>query len=128
LKSRDSEARQSAVQLAGKSRDPEVIAELMRILGKKGMSPTDASEKKAVIQALAEIEDSRVIPMFDRMLAARHFLRLSMWNTLKKEILNSLLKYRDPLARELVRKVARSGKGELANLAARLTAWPGEKK
>ncbi len=128
LKSRDAEARQSAVQQAGKSRDPEVVAELMRILGKKGMSPTDAAEKKAVIQALAEIEDSRVIPMFERMLAARHFLRLSMWNTLKKEILNSLLRYRDPLALELVRKVARSGKSELANLAARMTGLPGERE
>jgi hypothetical protein len=127
LVSRDAEARQSAIQQAGKSRNPEVVAELMRILGKKGMSQTDATEKKAVIQSLAEIGDSRVIPMFDRMLAARHFLRLSMWNALKKEVLNSLLKYRDPSALELVRKVARSGKSELANLAARLTSLPGER-
>ncbi|MDD2335346.1 MAG: hypothetical protein PHD01_02080 [Geobacteraceae bacterium] len=127
LMSRDAEARQSAIQQAGKSRDPDVVGALMLILGKKGMSPTDAMEKKTAIQALAEIGDSRVFPLFDRMLAARHFLRLSMWNMLKKEILNSLLKYRDPSALELVRKVAGSGKGELANLAARLTRWPREK-
>jgi len=124
LMSRDVETRQSAIQQAGKSRDPDVVGALMLILVKKGMSQNDAMEKKAVIQVLADIGDSRVLPLFDRMLAARHFLRLSMWNTLKKEILNSLLKYRDPSAMILVRKVAESGKSELARLAARLTACP----
>lgn len=126
LMSRDAEARQSAIQQAGKSRDPDVVGALMLILVKKGMSPTDAMEKKAAIQVLAEIGDSRVLPLFDRMLAARHFLRLSMWKMLKKELLNSLTKFSDPLAMVLVRKVAESGKSELASLAARLTACPGE--
>jgi hypothetical protein len=125
LESRDAEARQFAIQQAGKSRHPEVVEALMRILGKKGMSPTDAAEKKAAVQTLAEIGDSRVFPLYERLLAARHFLRLSVWNTLKKEILNSLLTYSDPLARELVRKIAVSGKGELANFAARLTDCTG---
>jgi len=124
LMSRDLVARQSAIQQAGKSNDPEVVAALMRILGKKGMSSTDAMEKKAVIQVLAEIDDSRILPVFDRMLASRHFLRVSLWKMLKKEILNSLVKYSDPLAMELLRKVAASGKNELASLAARLTDCP----
>jgi hypothetical protein len=127
LLSRDTDARQSAILQAGKSRDPEVAGALIRILEKKGMSPVDATEKKAAIQALAEIEDSRVLPLFDRMLAARHFLRLSLWKMLKKEILNSLVKYRDPLAMVLIRKVASSGKSELARFAARLTDCPGER-
>jgi len=121
LMSRDTESRQLAIQQAGKSRDPEVVGVLMSILGKKGMSPADAMEKKSVIQALAEIADSKVLPMFERMLAARHFLRLSLWKMLKKEILTSLVKYSDPFAMVLVGKVATSGKGELASLAARLS-------
>jgi len=124
LMSRDTEARQSAIQQAGKSKDPEVIGALMRILGKKGMSSTDALEKKATIQALVEIDDSSVLPVFERMLASRHFLRLSLWKMLKKEILTSLVKYSDPLAMVLLGKVAASGKNELASLAARLTEGP----
>jgi hypothetical protein len=127
LLSRDTDTRQSAILQAGKSRHPEVAGALMRILEKKGMSSVDATEKKTAIQALAEIEDSRVLPLFDRMLAARHILRLSLWKMLKKEILNSLVKYRDPLAMVLVRKVASSGKSELARLAARLTDCPRER-
>jgi hypothetical protein len=124
LTCRDTEARQSAIQQAGKSKDPKVFGALMRILGKKGMSATDALEKKATIQALADIDDSSVLPVFERMLASRHFLRLSLWKMLKKEILNSLVKYSDPLAMILLRKVATSGKNELASLAARLTDCP----
>jgi len=127
LLSRDTDTRQAAILQAGKSRDPEVAGALMGILEKKGMSPVDATEKKAAIQALAEIEDSRVLPLFDRMLAAHHFLRLSLWKMLKKEILNSLVKYRDPLAMVLIRKVASSGKSELARFAARLTDCRGER-
>ena len=127
LLSRDTDARQSAILLAGKSKDPEVVGALMRILEKKGMSPAAATEKKAAIQALADIDDCTVLPLFDRMLADRHFLRVSLWKMLKKEILNSLLHYRDPSAMVLVRKIAASGKSELAEFAASLAEQPWER-
>jgi len=125
LQSRVTEVRQSAIQLCGSSGSPEVVAALITILEKRGMSPTDFQEKKSAIQALADIGDSSVFCLFDRMLKARHFLRLSLWKNLEKEIVCSLLKYNDPLAVELLRKVARSGQREIAVLAAQLAGCSG---
>lgn len=51
------------------------------------------------------------------MLKARHFLRLPLWRSLKKEIVCSLAKYKE----ELLQQVAQSGQRELAGLAAQLT-------
>jgi hypothetical protein len=126
LMSRDPEVRQSAIQQAGRSRDPDVVGALMFILEKKGMSPSDVTEKKSAIQALSEIGDSRALPFLDRMLTTRHFLRLSLWKMLKKEILSSLVKYGDPLAMVLVRKVAKSGTRELSRIAANIVDCSGE--
>lgn len=127
LLSRDTDVRQSAIQLSGRSKAPEIAATLMVILGKKGMSPLDLAEKKSVIQALAEIGNSRVFPLFDRMLTTRHFLRLSLWKSLKKEIVCSLVKYKDPSALVLLQKIAKSGQRELASLAAKLSDCPGRR-
>lgn len=125
LLSRDAEVRQSAIQLCGRSRSPDVTAALIHILEKRGMSPVDFLEKKSVIQALAEIGDSRVFSHFDRMLKSRHFLRLSQWRSLKKEIVCSLVKYQDPSALVLLRQIAQSGPRELAGLAAQLIGSSG---
>ncbi|MRR55931.1 MAG: hypothetical protein EG822_15735 [Deltaproteobacteria bacterium] len=125
LLSRDTEARQSAIQLCGRSRSPEVAAALINILEKRGMSPLDFLEKKSAIQALAEIGDSSVFFLFDRMLKARHFLHLSLWRNLKKEIVCSLGKYEDPSALLLLQQVAKTGQREIATLAAQLTGSSG---
>jgi hypothetical protein len=127
LTGRDAEARQSAIQQSGRSRSPEVFAALIGILKKKGMSPVDFMEKKSVIQALADMGDGRVIPLFDWMLTSRHFLRRALWKSLKKEIVQSLVKYSDPSALGLLYKVAKSGQRELASLAAQLKDSPGER-
>ncbi|MGA7826204.1 MAG: HEAT repeat domain-containing protein [Geobacteraceae bacterium] len=125
LQSRDAEARLSAIQQAGRSRVPEVLGALLFILGRRGRSSADFMEKKAAIQALAEIGDCRVLPLLERMLMARHFLQLSQWKSLKKDIVCSLVKYSDSQTLPLLHKIAVSGQRELASLAAQLAGCSG---
>lgn len=125
LLSRDAEVRKSAIQLCGRSRSPEIAAALRSILVKRGMSPVEFMEKKSAIQALAEIGDSNAFSLFDRMLRRRHFIRLSLWRSLKIEIVCSLGKYKDPTASALLQEVAKSGQREIAGLAAQLLECSG---
>jgi hypothetical protein len=125
MQSRDPEARLSAIQQSGRSHSPEVFEALLAVLGRKGRSPADFLEKRAAIHALAEIGDCRVLPLLERILMTRHFLRLSHWKSLKKEIVSSLGKYDLSQALPLLRKIAVSGPRELASIAAQLADCSG---
>ncbi|MRR58244.1 MAG: HEAT repeat domain-containing protein [Deltaproteobacteria bacterium] len=113
----DVEVRLQAIQHAGKCGDPRVRAALVKILGKKGLAPELFKEKKAVIQTLARIGSKDSLPVLEKMLAARHFLRRSLHLMLKKEIVFTLGKYADPFAISLLRKTAASSNRGLSGLA-----------
>lgn len=119
LGSDDRETRLSAVQLAEKSRNPEIVNALLTILRKRGFSGADHSLKLAVISSLADIGDGRAVPELELLLNKKSLFRRKLLNRLKAEVVVSLHRYRDAKAHELLKRIARSEDPELAKLAVR---------
>jgi len=118
----DGEARLRAIQYAGNSRDPLVHGALLKILGQKGLSSEQFEEKKAALHALAKAGCRDSLPVLEKMLSTRHFLRRSLWNLLKREMVLSLGGYRDSSARALLLKIAHSSSRRLSGVAAEVMA------
>jgi len=113
----DKVVRLHAIQSAEKSMHPDVVMSLLHILQRKGTSPDSAAEKKAVIRSLAEIGDARAIVVLEKILNKRSFFRASFYLSLKKEIIQTLVKYRDPSAFSLLAGMAESRNRELSGQA-----------
>jgi hypothetical protein len=118
LASDNSMLRLQAIQQAEKSVHPDVVAALLGILRKKGSSPDSFAEKKAVVRALAEIGDPCAIPVLEKILTRWVFFRISLHLSLKKEIVQTLGRYRMPSAVALLGRMAESRNTELSALAA----------
>jgi HEAT repeat protein len=117
LASADRVARSNAIQLAEKSVHPDIVTALLHILQQKGTSPDSAVEKKAVIRSLAAIGDPRALVVLDKILNKRSLFRSSFYLSLKREIVQTLVKYRDPSALKLLGKMAESRNRELSEQA-----------
>lgn len=117
LASADRVARSYAIQLAEKSEHPDIVTALLQILQQKGTSPDSAVEKKAVIRSLAAIGDPRAIVVLDKILNKRSLFRSSFYLSLKREIVQTLVKYRDPSALKLLGKMAEARNRELSEQA-----------
>jgi HEAT repeat protein len=117
LASDTSIVRLQAIQQAEKSVHPEIVAALLEILLRKGSSPESFAEKKAAIRSLAEIGDPRAIPVLEKILKKRAFLRFSLHMSLKKEVVQTLGRYREPSAVALLSRMAESRNPELSALA-----------
>jgi hypothetical protein len=117
LSSADGMVRLQAIQLAEKSAHPGVVALLLGIVLRKGFSPASVTEKKAAIRALAEIGDPRTIPFLEKILSRWVFFRSSPHLALKKEVVLTLGRYRDPSVVKLLTRMAQSRDSELSALA-----------
>ena len=117
LASADKVARSYAIQLAEKSVHPDIVTALLQILQQKGTSPDSAAEKKAAIRSLAAIGDPRSLVVLDKILNKRSLFRSSFYLSLKREIVQTLVKYRDPSALKLLGKMAEARNRELSEQA-----------
>ncbi len=117
--------RLQAVQQAEKSVHPDVVAALLEILQRKGASPESFAEKKAAIRALSEIGDPCAIPVLEKFLTKWSFFRSSLHLSLKKEIVQTLARYRAPSAAALLSRMAESRNLELSALASGQCRSPG---
>lgn len=113
----DPMVRLQAIQQAEKSAHPDIVAALLGILLRKGFSPESFTEKRASIRTLAEIGDPCAIPVLSKILAAWVFFRSSPRLALKKEIVQTLGRYHDPSAVELLNRIAQLRDPELSALA-----------
>jgi HEAT repeat protein len=109
--------RLQAIKLAEKSVHPDIVEALLGILLRKGFSPEAVTEKKAAIRSLAEIGDPRTIPVLEKVLTKWVFFRSSPHLALKKEVVQTLGRYRDPSVPELLVRMAQSRNPELSDLA-----------
>jgi HEAT repeat protein len=74
--------------------------------------------KRAAVKTLGKIANPLVLPDLERVLDQKSLFASTLLKRLKTDIVQSLENYRDPEARSLLEKLARSGTGELAPAAA----------
>lgn len=106
-----------AIQQAERSSHPDVAAALMGILQRKGFSPEAMTEKKASIRALADLGDARAIPVLERFMKKWFLFRHAQAMELKKEIIRTLVRYREKCAVELLERIKKSMNTSLSALA-----------
>ncbi len=106
-----------AIQQAERSSHPDVAAALMGILQRKGFSPEALAEKKASIRALAELGDAKAIPVLERFMKKWFLFRHAQAMELKKEIIRTLVRYREKRAVELLQRITKSMNTSLSALA-----------
>ncbi len=106
-----------AIQQAERSSHPDVAAALMGILQRKGFSPEAMTEKKASIRALADLGDARAIPVLERFMKKWFLFRHAQAMELKKEIIRTLVRYREKGAVELLEQIKKSMNTSLSALA-----------
>jgi hypothetical protein len=117
LGSDSSETRLSAIQLAGRSRSPEVFRRLLAILSKGGVTGEEFDLKKAAIQALAETGNKEALPELEKILSASHLLHRALYHRLKLEIIRSLDRYPAAVSVTVLAKVVKMSNDELATTA-----------
>ncbi|HET6421121.1 MAG TPA: HEAT repeat domain-containing protein [Geobacteraceae bacterium] len=117
MNSSDRELRLNAIQLAEKSRSPEVFKKLLSLLNRRGLSQADLETKVAVIRTLAQIRNPEALPALVRIMRSRSFLRPHAHARLKVEIIGSLNNYPTDRVRPLLEKLSESARNELAGLA-----------
>lgn len=117
MNSSDRELRLNAIQLAEKSRSPEVFKTLLSLLNRRGLSQPDLEIKIAVIRTLAQIRNPEALPALARIIRSRRFLRPNAHARLKEEIVGSLGNYPADKVRPLLEKLSESARNELAGLA-----------
>jgi len=110
----DSDRCLKAIMLAGMTRNGEVFEKLVEFIEKKGLNKTDLEIKKASVHTLAEIGDSSVLPVLQRVLKSFSLFSHKKLNLLKLEIIASLGRYPAEEVFPILQKIANSRSGELA--------------
>ncbi len=120
IDSSDPETSLKAIVLAGMTHDPRVSARLTGFLKKSGFDKSVVKFKAAAVQALAEIGDPSVLPVFKQILKAFSLFSRKRLQQLKMEVISSLAKYPVAEVAPILTTTARSRSGPLAREAARV--------
>ncbi|MDR3581402.1 MAG: hypothetical protein P4L44_15685 [Oryzomonas sp.] len=116
LDSSDKETRLTAINLAEKSRSPDVLKKLVAIIAKSGFSPLDLELKCAAVQSLKEIGNEEALPELLKVLGSVNLIRAKALGRLKLEIVRSLEGYPPKNALPILERIAWGG-DELARQA-----------
>ena len=106
----------NAIQLAEKSRSPEVFKRLLDYLNRGGFAGLDFEIKSTVVRTLAEIRNEEALPALMRLIRSKNLLRPAALNRLKVEVMNSLSNYPADSVWRLFGELSASDHDELANL------------
>ncbi|MBK5275525.1 MAG: HEAT repeat domain-containing protein [Desulfuromonadales bacterium] len=113
LDSPDRELQMAAVQLADKSRLPEIHVKLLDMLGRPGLSPAECELKSAVIASLSEMRRIEALPVFAGILASRSLFHGKQLNSLKSDIIRALERHPLQAAAPLLERLS-TGKDAIA--------------
>jgi hypothetical protein len=116
LDSSDKETRLTAINMAEKSRSPDVLKKLMAIVAKSGFSPLDLELKCAAVQSMKEIGNEEVLPELLKVMGSSNLIRAKALGRLKLEIVRSLEGYPSKNTLPILEKIAWGG-DELARQA-----------
>lgn len=117
LNATDEELQLSAIQLAEKSTNPDVLRILLGLLGRGGLRNYEYRLKSAVVNTLAEIGSAEAVPVLVKLLLSRNLFHHGQHKRLKADIMRSVEQYPVDVALDLVRRVVQSGRGELLTMA-----------
>lgn len=67
----DRELQFNAIQLVEKSKSPEVIERLLALMNRRGNTNADFEIKSAVVRILAQIRNSKALPVLMRLIRSR---------------------------------------------------------
>jgi hypothetical protein len=117
MNSSDREFQFNAIQLAEKSRSPEVFKRLLALLNRRGFTNPDFEIKIAAVRTLAQIKNTEALPALMRISRSKNLFRPQANARLKAEIISSLGNYPADSVKPLLEKLSGSGRNELARLA-----------
>ena len=116
----DLDRRLHAIVLAGMSDNKAVFDKLAGFVKKKGLGKIDYEIKKTSVQSLAEIGDTAILPVFQRVLGSFSLFARRRLQMLKADIIASLGRYDATDTVPILNNIAQKGSGELASEAARV--------
>ncbi len=120
LRSDNPDIRDMAVKLAGTYRVKEVVPYLLELLEKKDILGTESYYKISVVQALAEIGDTRAVDILKKIYTSKTLLFWSNLEDLKVEIFRGIHKYPLENIRPLLELGLNSKNKEIASISKRL--------
>jgi len=91
---------------------------LRKILAMTMIAAAEYDLKRAAVKTLGKIANPIVLPDLERILNQKSLFASTLLKRLKTDIVRSLENYRGPEVRSLLEKLALSGTGELAPVAA----------
>jgi HEAT repeat protein len=106
--------------LAGMTRNNEVFKKLVEFIGKKGLSKTDLEIRKASVHAFAEMGNTSVLPVLQKVLKSFSLFSNQKLKFLKLEIIASFGRYPAEEIVPILQKIANSRSGELAVKASQI--------
>lgn len=106
-----------AINLAGLTRDPRVVARLLELLQGGTLFDYQTEVKRAAVRALGINASVECLPVFARILGAHSLLHAGAHDLLKREIVASLERFPIGAVREMLQAQARSGSAELSRAA-----------
>jgi HEAT repeat protein len=106
----------NAIQLAEKSRSPEVFRKLLDCLNRGGLAGLDFEIKSAAVRTLAEIRNQEALPTLMGLIRSKNLLRPIALKRLKKEVMNSFANYPADAVWRLFGELSKSDREEMANL------------
>ena len=114
LASADREEVLHAVSLMGLVHIPELVDDLLSLLGEEKLLKFDFEVKKAAVQSLGKQREKRALEVFSRILKSRKLLHARNYNQLKLEIVKALQYYPADQAMPLLKQQASEGTGMAA--------------
>ena len=107
LESDDSEAQLIAVQIADRSRDPQVLAILHRMIESGPENPAELEIKQHIVQTLSRIGHRESLPVLRRILQKKGLLISRRVKQLQNDIIASLATFPDPRAEKLLKELTK---------------------
>ena len=120
MNSGDSDRCLKAIMLAGMTRNNEVFKKLVEFIGKKGLSKTDLEIRKASVHTFAEMGNTSVLPVLQKVLKSFSLFSHQKLKFLKLEIIASFGRYPAEEIFPILQKIANSRSGELAVKASQI--------
>ncbi len=117
LASAERERQLNAIQLAERSRSPEVFQKLLDLLTQRGFTGPALERKKMVIRTLAEIGSPQALPALGEIFNARPMLNQKNHQLLKMEVLRFLDRYPAESVTWVLERLAASSDQTVARVA-----------
>lgn len=106
-----------AVSLAAQCDDPTVYNRMVALLKEGGVMNFRLELKRAIVRSLSSSAPRKSLPVFANILASHNFFHGRQLEELKLEVIAALEKLPDEGAKRLLHEQARSGSGEVKQMA-----------